>query len=173
MYFISLESSQLLHQWVVPWNIAHHVYVSVWLWWLVRIISQIHLFLLLYRCYPTRMTSLWNTVHHPLQVTHWFPFWLGWFGKFHKKDLLCRWGFDYVFNCFINRNKNIHTCWGCWPPVSVDEYEIAHEWRCFLIVLLRILVRPACDRPRNSNRDRVAHRSDNSVVTLPGTTARS
>jgi len=25
---------------------------------------------------------------------------------------------------------------------------------------------PACDRPRNSNRDRVAHRSDNSVVTF-------
>ena len=32
---------------------------------------------------------------------------------------------------------------------------------------------PACDRPRNSNRDRVAHHSDNSVVTLLGTTARS
>jgi len=39
--------------------------------------------------------------------------------------------------------------------------------------IVRILVRPACDRPRNSNRDRVAHRSDNSVVTLLGTTARS
>ena len=25
---------------------------------------------------------------------------------------------------------------------------------------------PACDRPRTSNRNRVAHRSDNSVVTL-------
>ena len=33
-------------------------------------------------------------------------------------------------------------------------------------ILLRIPVRPACDRPRNSNRGRVAHRSDNSVVTL-------
>ena len=27
---------------------------------------------------------------------------------------------------------------------------------------------PACDQPRNSNRDRVAHRTDNSVVTLLG-----
>ena len=33
-------------------------------------------------------------------------------------------------------------------------------------ILLRISVRQACDRPRNSNCGRVAHRSDNSVVTF-------
>ena len=37
-----------------------------------------------------------------------------------------------------------------------------------LTPMLRILARPACDQPRNSNRDRVAHRTDNSVVTLLG-----
>ena len=37
---------------MVPWNIAHHVYVSVRLWWLVRILSQIHLF-----CFFTDVTQ--------------------------------------------------------------------------------------------------------------------
>ncbi len=34
----------------------------------------------------------------------------------------------------------------------------------YLDILLRILARPACERPRDSNGDRVAHRTCNSVV---------
>ena len=35
-------------------------------------------------------------------------------------------------------------------------------------ILLRIRARPACDQPLDPNGDRVAHRTDNSVVTLLG-----
>ena len=53
------------------------------------------------------------------------------------------------------------------PPGCRNE-NVKHvmSFRSQVYILFRISVRPACDRPRNSNRDRVAHRSDNSVVTL-------
>ena len=38
----------------------------------------------------------------------------------------------------------------------------------YIYILLRILARPACDRPRNSNRDASPTGTDNSVVTLLG-----
>ena len=39
-------------------------------------------------------------------------------------------------------------------------------------ILLRISARPACDRPRNSNRDCVAHRNGQFSRDPPGTTAK-
>ena len=45
-------------------------------------------------------------------------------------------------------------------PKSVPKEGISTAFEYTLLsVLLRILARPACDRPRNSNRDRVAHRN--------------
>ena len=41
-----------------------------------------------------------------------------------------------------------------------------------LTPMLRILARPACDRPRNSNRDRVAHRNGQFSRDPLGTTAK-
>ena len=42
-------------------------------------------------------------------------------------------------------------------------YNVAPDY-----ILLRIRARPACDQPLYSNGDRVAHRTDNSVVALLG-----
>ena len=42
----------------------------------------------------------------------------------------------------------------------------------FLTTMLRILARPACDRPRNLNRDRIAHRNGQFSRDPLGTTAK-
>jgi len=63
--------------------------------------------LLHYRWHLTWLTSMWYSAHHLLRVRHWFPFWLGCFGRILWRDSPCRWGFDNIYNYFISVNKNV------------------------------------------------------------------
>ena len=60
--------------------------------------------------------------------------------------------------------------------IELHSLDTHYEFEIYIKIITHIVANsrpPACERPRNSNCSRVAHRSDNSVVTLLGTTARS